>query len=545
MKAFLRFLWIGVGLAIFASLFVNFWRIQWERSYNNVTLVADYGEIYQLAKEWNYPLEAILAGLKQRQVEALAFSPQELRLSMEALKGLQDSGFELVLTLDNTRSASNKLAGLKPRMVILASEEALGNEGDEGLPPGTIVGVMEFKESRGIAELYKRGFLDFVRVHTIDTDELAQMSVSEALARWGRAVTERNIRVLYLHLFPQSVESNLDYLDDLHQMLINRGFRVGGISVAPVFELERAPELSALALALMLTGVLSFFVLALNKIWKLSFATNILLWLLAEALMLVWVYAALDDLSALKKLFAFLVAILASVSGYLFLAPYIEGEQVSLKRGLLGLLGFCTLALAGGLMMGAILSGREFFLKLDEFRGVKAALVLPLLLVFLLYFSRRGFAEFRKFLSKELKWGDLWLLGTMGAILIVIVLRSENFSIPVPDVEQQLRGFLEDLFYARPRFKEFLLGHPLLFLWGALGHAKLRGYSIAFLMLGMLGQVSIINTFAHMHTPLLLSLLRTVNGIVLGSVMGLLLGLCVHALTRWHVGRGRQKGSPC
>lgn len=543
MKAFRGWLWISVGLAILTSFFVNFWRIQWERSYNSVTLVADYGELYNLAARRNYPLEALLTELKQRQIEALAFSPEELAFSVETPKRLRDWGFEPVLTLDGARPALSQLAELNPPMVILSAQDALSNSQPlQGLPAGTIVGVLE--KSWPLRDFYdERGVVNFVRVHTIDKDELAQMGVSEALARLERAVTERNIRALYLTFFEQPIEYNLRYLDSLRERLIKKGFRLGEMPLTPAFELEQA-EFFTLILVLMFTGILSFFVLSLNKIWKLNLPLNIGLWLLVEALLLAWVYVASEDLGALKKLFAFLVAILAPAAGYLFLAPSLEQELGSIKRGILTVLGFCAFSLMGGLIIGAILSGREFFLKLDEFRGVKVALVLPLLLVFLLYLSRRGFAEFRRFLSKELRWGDLLLLGTMGAILIVIVLRSENFAIPVPEFEKQLRGFLEGLFYARPRFKEFLLGHPLLLLWGALSFAKLREYSALFLLLGMLGQVSIINTFAHLHTPLLLSLLRTVNGIVLGLVVGLLLSLCVNTLTRWRVGTERQAAGP-
>jgi hypothetical protein len=81
---------------------------------------------------------------------------------------------------------------------------------------------------------------------------------------------------------------------------------------------------------------------------------------------------------------------------------------------------------------------------------------------------------------------------------------------------------LEALLYARPRFKEFLLGHPLLFLFGAsggLGAWALR-YRPILLFFGLLGQASIINTFAHAHTPLLFSLLRTTNGFFLGLFFG-------------------------
>lgn len=509
MKAFRSLLWSTVGLGVLVSVFVSYMRIQWERSYNEVALVVNYNEINDLAERSNHSLNVLLAQLKQRQVKALAFSPEEL--STQAF--MPEAGFELVLTLGGALP-SNKFAERNPRMVILSGKEAL-----QALPTGTIIGVLEFSEPLRLTSS-NQGFVNFVRVHKIDTDELVRMTISEALARWERAVTERNIRVLHLTFFEQSLEYNLRYLDELRERLIERGFRLGSLSPTPTFYLEQEPQLFTLILVLMLTGVLSFFVLALSKLWRLNFI-SLLLWLLTEALLLTWVYVAFEDLSGLKKLFAFLVAIVAPISGYLFLAPYLEREPESFKRGLFGLFGFCTFSLAGGLGIGAILSSSEFFLKLDEFRGVKLALLLPLLLIFGLHFSRDGFIEFRRFLGKELQ--NLLLLGSVGAILLLIVLRSENFSIPVPAVELHIRGVLEELFYARPRFKEFLLGHPLLFLWGALGYAWRREYGIVVLMLGMLGQVSIINTFAHLHTPLMLSLLRTANGIVLGLVIGILL----------------------
>jgi len=44
-----------------------------------------------------------------------------------------------------------------------------------------------------------------------------------------------------------------------------------------------------------------------------------------------------------------------------------------------------------------------------------------------------------------------------------------------------------------------------------------------FIILGMIGQVSVINSFCHAHSPLVISVLRTVNGIWLGMATGTLL----------------------
>jgi len=80
---------------------------------------------------------------------------------------------------------------------------------------------------------------------------------------------------------------------------------------------------------------------------------------------------------------------------------------------------------------------------------------------------------------------------------------------------------LDNLLGVRPRTKEFLLGHPLLLLLFYLGFRDNRFQPL--LLAGVIGQVSLVNTYAHIHTPLLVSLLRSFNGLWLGIIGGLVL----------------------
>jgi len=73
----------------------------------------------------------------------------------------------------------------------------------------------------------------------------------------------------------------------------------------------------------------------------------------------------------------------------------------------------------------------------------------------------------------------------------------------------------------RPRTKEFLIGHPALFVGIALLLTRRRGWGLPLVVLGVLGQVSLLNTFCHIHTPLNVSILRAVNGLVLGLLLGI------------------------
>ncbi|MFB0527855.1 MAG: DUF5693 family protein, partial [bacterium] len=109
------------------------------------------------------------------------------------------------------------------------------------------------------------------------------------------------------------------------------------------------------------------------------------------------------------------------------------------------------------------------------------------------------------------------------------------------EIENRAREILEKLLIVRPRIKEFLIGHPLmilgiyLYLKGGSRNLKVAQFAKEenlrlrakswqlFVILGIIGQVSIINSFCHAHTPLVISLARTINGIWLGIIIGVLL----------------------
>jgi hypothetical protein len=57
----------------------------------------------------------------------------------------------------------------------------------------------------------------------------------------------------------------------------------------------------------------------------------------------------------------------------------------------------------------------------------------------------------------------------------------------------------------------------------ALYPAGIRGAKPLALVLGLLGQISLFNTFMHLHRPVSLSLLGTVYGAAMGLLLGLVL----------------------
>jgi flagellar biosynthesis protein FliR len=111
------------------------------------------------------------------------------------------------------------------------------------------------------------------------------------------------------------------------------------------------------------------------------------------------------------------------------------------------------------------------------------------------------------------------------------VSRSGNQSDVAPSAfELSLRSGLTAVLGVRPRFKEFLIGFPLMMLLPALTlrHRQVFGWLFA---LGIgIGTADMIDTFSHLHTPLEVSLIRLLNGLVIGCIVG---AIAVLAYRRW------------
>ena len=104
---------------------------------------------------------------------------------------------------------------------------------------------------------------------------------------------------------------------------------------------------------------------------------------------------------------------------------------------------------------------------------------------------------------------------------VYYIYRTGN-SMGVSAAELQLRNLLENLLVARPRTKEMLIGWPclLLFIWSLRRHMNFLPLVFG---LGMsVGLVSVVNTFLHIRTPFLLSLLRTGWGLLFGFAIGVI-----------------------
>ncbi|MFC3602211.1 DUF5693 family protein [Deinococcus soli (ex Cha et al. 2016)] len=178
------------------------------------------------------------------------------------------------------------------------------------------------------------------------------------------------------------------------------------------------------------------------------------------------------------------------------------------------------LSLTGVLFVSALGATKDSVLGLDPFRGVGLTLLLPLLLVAASFLPRQDLRKtIQDVYNAPIKLGDILIMALAAGVFALVFLRRGNATgASVSDTEAKIRQDLQDTL-VRPRFKE-MAGHPL----GLVGlSGVLPGYFGALLILGgVVGQSSILNTFSHFHTPLLISAQRCFLGLGVGLIAGLI-----------------------
>lgn len=196
--------------------------------------------------------------------------------------------------------------------------------------------------------------------------------------------------------------------------------------------------------------------------------------------------------------------------------------------------------LSSSLLFGMLvyMSGYDnlFIFKLNNVRGVKILLiVLPLLVLFKAFKDYTGFSfkkgEFKKSLKKikDIKFQktDIILVILLAFAGFIYIIRSSNWAI-VSNFERKVRDALEKVLIARPRTKELI---SYLFYYTP----SLSGRTFIWDFFKSILPVSILDTFLHIHTPLYLSLLRTVNGFLVSLILLLIIILIENIVKRFRI----------
>ncbi|QHW32573.1 hypothetical protein GZH47_18310 [Paenibacillus rhizovicinus] len=196
------------------------------------------------------------------------------------------------------------------------------------------------------------------------------------------------------------------------------------------------------------------------------------------------------------------------------------------RRFLMAIAIFATtslISLCGLPFVVGLLNNMTYKLVLEQFRGVSLLHLAPIALsglYLVLYTGESVIGNVRRVLKMQITVLWVAVAAVLGIMAMYYLSRTGNAG-SASSLELTFRNFLENTFGVRPRTKEFLLSHPLFFA-GIFVALRYRAAWVLFIV-GSIGQLSMVDTFAHIHTPLQISLIRDLLGLALGALIGLVL----------------------
>ena len=403
---------------------------------------------------------------------------------------------------------------------------------------------------RGITALSK--YSDYVntKVFSTDVSQLQRLTYSGLAEQWGRAISQRNVRVLYVRPLDkaekttlENYENTLKAISEIKSRISYMGMELGNakgfgtVNQNPYFQLF-------MAIGVFSAGILLILLIFGDDVFSnfrkvIYFLYGIIVLGTTSIYVVPVIYNSFGDL-ANKMTALFASIIFASLAGVWIIEGY-KNDKILVKRsnigkGIMMLVVSAAIAVVGGIYVGAILSDSKYILKLDTFRGVKISFLLPLVVWGFTYVIKVGLyrddknkplsllEQCKLLFSTSVTVKYVALAGVIGLALAIIVMRSGNtMTSSASSLELMFRNFLEKYLVARPRTKE-LIAFPILFLVPYLAKFKNREFAFLAMGAGMIGVENIINSFCHIRMPVFITSLSTIYSLIFAIIIG---SICV------------------
>lgn len=493
-----------------------------------------------------------------------SFLKMNLGMPTDEMKAVNDAGFHVLVrpsnygdcTPDDVKAVFARLDGFDVSEIVFSGQQTLGAPKalqttiDEMKARGINLGLIEavtqlqFYKQDGMEELAKGlGYDHVARLYSIPKDEQPKLKIDTAVERWSNTDEERNIRIDLLRIYDKPspnmslMETNMKYFQETHDKLVAHGYTIGKAGTFAVYDASKVLRaLVMLGVAAAVVLYLSLVIPRLNARTRYQYILFVVFGLLAAVPVLMGNGSKIRVVAALASANVFpAIAVIFQLDR---VRAYKEKARIALPRLIVtaAIALFVTGALSyiGAAYLSASLADTQYFLEFNIFRGIKLTFVLPLILVGIAFLQRfdifdgrmddtEGVVEqLRRILDMPVKVKTLLVMLVVLVAGVVFVARSGHTSgMPVSQTELRFRAFLEQAFYARPRTKELMIGHPA-FMLAAM--AALRKWPtmvfFALVLVATIGQGSMVETFAHMRTPVYMSFMRGIGGLVLGAGIG-------------------------
>lgn len=507
-----------------------------------------------------------------------------LGLMPEKVQQIQDQGMEVIpRTLsyngwNDTRYAQAVIDGyerygITPEYIIVGGEAVFGYDDgvefaknyilDNGITIGLIENTTQLQNimQYGVQEAAQASGYDTVRVFSVWNyiqyryQYYGYQGAEEIENTLFRAVTERNVRVIYfkpflefknLHTYVTELSEYQNMFDHLDARLARHGFTRGAASVMSEYSVPTPIQI------LVACGCALGAVLLLRCLLILKEKTLAILSILGILAVLA-AYFVMPNTAVLLTSFAAAVVFGCLAVTYVTAEARLSAERIPedagcgriLPAALRTLIPAVGIALIGGMMTAAPISSTSYMLEIDIFRGVKISQLLPIAFFAVAFLAYYGYGARKKHIG-HLEWTDIkellnleirvWMILAgmlIGGVGIYYIMRTgHDSSIEVSSAEMLFRNKLEELLLARPRNKEFLFAFPAVMMMVYCSVRRLKLWTLIFGLCGSVGMVSVINTFMHIRTPLYLGFARTGYSLLFGILLGTVAVLVFDGLYR-------------
>ncbi len=357
--------------------------------------------------------------------------------------------------------------------------------------------------------------------------------------RYMRAINERSVNLL---IFSTLDLSKINGLYDQNILLFKRVIdtykRVGGSQVEYMASIDNI-NVSFLEKAFIGLGLFALIYMSFMKVHLLSsFKENLYL-----ILILITLYAITISISSLTvQILGFISAVIGPVFAIIYFFPPNNMKFISIWDKLFNLIQFLVkvfvVCIFSVICCISLYSDPLFLHNIIPFKGVKLSLLLPVILVGTYFFCGPNrvnsfYYIMRRLLRLPLTASMLMVFAVIVLILFVYLFRSGNYF-QTFGFEIAIRNYLEQVFIVRPRFKEILIGYPALLLgFWYLDRSFNRQFLWLFNGLGVIALSSLINSFCHFHTPVLISFYRSIIGFFFGLVIAVFIYFICYFLIKF------------
>ncbi|ONI38577.1 hypothetical protein AN639_11245 [Candidatus Epulonipiscium fishelsonii] len=502
-----RLLYILITISITLSLFISWHRIIAEKNQNNIQIGIRYEDLVAMSLDEDKKIEELLNEFKDRSVTTILFKQKDFNYN--DLQMASDMGFIVSPELeDNTQIE-------KLRQIENLGYIFFGNSQIDTTPA-----LIEFVSQYGL------GFIEFFSQDQAGFDELAEatkdengryqvirmysdekvpsISTPDTVDRLELALTERNIKMfVFVYEDPKSLYSDLS---EFIYRARTKGYVICDEKLEYTYQQTPKIFLVFIGLSTVAFSILLSISLGIKKI--------------GITLSCLMAIAYIAGLFIEKDIVLQGMALITSIVFPVYAIVKFCSESNTSKDVIKNFIQVLITTLIGASTIVGLLSHANYNLGLDGFRGVKLAHVAPLIItaVIVLYINHKQILNELKNLriKKSILITCCILAGIFGAgVVIVYITRTGNGEIS--DIEKVFRSALDNLLGIRPRTKEFLIGYPAL-LVGL--YFNLKIIKCPAIIIGTIGPISLINTFAHLHTPLMVSIIRSIYSVGFGVIIG-------------------------